>query len=1288
MSTEYLDAANTSELIEDLEKKSDWDGTEFDPNIFIDKVGNLPINTQVEIIDGLLERWVTNVDEAEGNRLKIVITAIWDRWWFTRPQAVLDKVLGALNKDNQGQNTYFARDVRRAAADWLGSNAEAIAEDDRRLRKVLDALVHSANEDLISEVRISAWNAAKKIGEASWETYPQAVFSSVLKALKDIEEGDDWKARQAAADWLEEKAADIAVSDRMVSQALVALIDSTKDDQDPVFLRSALKASKAIWEQGWESRRQDVLDQVLETLKQVDDIDDIDIRHAALIWLKGKSRDIAEDDRMFEQSLTVLLECSNSDQDPVINRSARDAITEIWNEGWFYLDRLRGIDNDYDRLESGDTIEIHRLAVLSEVLKALAKENDWEVKQMAADWLGGKARDIAQSNRMVSDTLKELIDSAINATNDHFRRSAWDASREIMEAGWEKRDAGSQFSKQVVLEQVLFALRKCGDEKDSEIRQIASDWLGKKASDIVKEERMLKDSLSALVECAKLDKVDYVRMSAWTASQKIWEAGWEVEGVEENHRQFVLDQVLMALRTGEDSEDTDWEVSDSSAEIRSEAAEWLGGKADQIAADDRMVNQTMKALLRRLTKDGERISVSRSAWETCKKIWIKGWDDDDSIQNTRRSSIFSHFLKVLSASSESEIRQAAADWLGDKATEITQENLMIDQAVKELLRRVNRDGSLEVKRSAWEASKKLWIKSWGREVNIEEGQRLAILSQFLTVLDKSQDLEFRQAVVNWLGEKASDIAKSYDMTEKSTDALDRIRKRDYIEDELVESANRSLVALWEALHKEIDLESIKKKFESQSENQKIVNIRRLANKNTLGSRDAVAFLVNKWVDWICQEIEPRLVELTSEALRDNEHAVLPLVEHFIKNWDTPQRDFRLNIREAISGGSPISLLSQKDMDQETRLENQLRVRRRIAKQLADMSDQRFFDTPELGFKYASILQELKDHAVPALVRRLPEEKDVEILENMSRTLLYTREREAVDALIKEIIGEERTRRARQDLLAQYYLEPSKRRSEQAAEILNKAIRESKRTLRLLQYLNITVVVVGLAILFGGVLLSMRSEDAAQRVIGGLAAMGGLAGVVYQLIRDPLNRIQNANSKLVQMETAFTSFIWELNLNGTFIQSSYVDSGILADDEIEATIDRIENAMELTMKLVSIHTEEGGQRLVTRLNKLEPAAGEMDCLVTIFGQHLLGDETQKSASTRGLSLNQGEIFKGIVAINHTPIDGGRTEWKSNQVEFKLPKSINGKPLGETVWVSLFVDGMETNALPFRVINSES
>jgi hypothetical protein len=701
-------------------------------------------------------------------------------------------------------------------------------------------------------------------------------------------------------------------------------------------------------------------------------------------------------------------------------------------------------------------------------------------------------------------------------------------------------------------------------------------------------------------------------------------------------------------------------------------------------------------------------SVRPKALDTMGRVWNGAWQDID------RPVVMEQVLQALKKDDTNgdyrKVREAAAVWLGEKAKDITDDSRMTADALNVLFQRVDKDEKPGVRRSAREASRKLWDAGWSAPeatrrirdglrqaspdvMDSRESRRLLVLGQIMKALDKGDDWEFELGALNWLGENAVALVEQYDLAEKVADTLAGIRLDEMQKEELKDSAQRAIKSIWDALQKKYPLEETKKKFAEANENEKIQIIRKLANENTLGSRDAVNFLVSQWVEWIYKGAEQRLVEITAEKIRVSEHAILPLVEHFVKS----RGELQIETHRTFLGVRASQNASSTPSNGDSSEKKLLRVRQRIARQLADMSDPRFFD-PAQSALYEDILQEMRDHAIPVFVRLLPEEKDVEILENLARALLYSKEREGIDALAKEVVGVERIRKSRQELLATYYLEPSKARSDQAADILRNAIEESKRTLRVLQVLNIAVVVVGLAVLFYGLYYSIMGDDAADRIIGGLAAIGGLTGVVYQLIREPLNRIQNANSNLVQMETAFTSFIWELNLNGTFIQSSYVNRGELSKEEINDTDKRIEAAMRKTMSLVSIFTEEGKQRLVTRINNIDPVAGRVGSTeITIYGQYLEGDTSQDKGEVTPTGVRQATKFfprgsgkqtklpAGMVAIDHKPINTEEiSSWDEQMVRFVLPERLHGSLLNETVWISLFVDGMETNALPFHVV----
>jgi hypothetical protein len=1041
--------------------------------------------------------------------------------------------------------------------------------------------------------------------------------------------------------------------------------------------RSAVEAIQKIWDEGWdledknqEARRFAILSQVNRALES----GVCDLQLAAAEWLRRNAAVIARRERMVGRALGELTKIANDkNQDSDVRLEAREACQELWITSWATPE--------------------NRETVLDQILYALNGQDDpedAEFRHIATEWLGENAGGIVTNDRMVSKALEALIDRANNDPDQYTRRSAEESIGEIWDASWEsnpKRDARHL----IFVDQVMHGLNTSGTQ-GSHTKKAAVDWLGKKAEDIVQDNRLFHDVLDALVDSLD-DEGDPVRPKGVDTMRKIWDKAWDPpeQRIEQNS---VLNQVLKTLKK-EDTETSDYR------KIREVAAEWLQEKAQDIVRNERMLNDTLNVLFKKASPD-ERPNVRRTAKEASRKIWNEAWEASGGARGARdalrriqandpeerealRLAVFNQVLNVLEKSPAQDFREQAANWLSDKASYLAESNRMVRDALKALRKWVVTREEADMMRSARDASRKIWNAGW-------KSQRQAVFEQVLKVIQdrrsRRNGWEFTQAAINFLVDKTGELVEDYDMAEKVADALYEIRNDSSLRDDLVESANRAMFAFWDALHKQYPLDALKRQFVNEDENEKIRTIRKLSNENTLGSREGVNFLVETWGQWIYLDQEPRLVELTTLQIRANEHAVLSLVEQFVKDWEEDQpKDFR-RLLAALPGRSGRIKTTDSELDRE----RWLHVRRRIARQLADMSDPRFFEQDQANI-YAEILQELKDHAVPVLVRRLPEEKDIEILEDIARALLYTQEREAIDALAKEVIGEERTRRARQDLLATYYLEPSKARSDQAADILNRAIQESKRTLRILQILNIAVVLVGLAVLFYGLYFSFLGDDAAQRILGGLAAVGGLSGIVYQLVRDPLNRIQNANSNLVQMETAFTSFIWELNLNGTFIQSSYVNNGELSKADIDGTVGRIGEAMVKTMDLVSIYTEEGKQRLVTRLNRLEPAAGKAGSTeITIHGQHLKGDSRQKTESSTVMgsrkaftpSAGRKKEPAGMVAINHIPLASDGNEWDEHTVRFTLPGDLLGEPLPDTIRVSLFVDGMETNALPFQVI----
>ena len=705
-------------------------------------------------------------------------------------------------------------------------------------------------------------------------------------------------------------------------------------------------------------------------------------------------------------------------------------------------------------------------------------------------------------------------------------------------------------------------------------------------------------------------------------------------------------------------------------------------------------------------------------------------------------------LLVLERGNESE-KLRALQKITANAEQVGRVERTAILALKGLVLVVIHDPNEKMRQSAWDAVHQIGNSAWQHIQDCDQVfTKQAILDQFIKVIRECANLRIKLAAIDWLAEQLQEITRgcySYRAYKRVADSLDDIKRgaRERIEkikansvsggrikelsewEDIRERADTTLKSLWEALGEE-EFSQHKSAIESveQSESDQITAIWLLADRTTLGSRDALRFLVGKWVEWMHNEEEQRLVEFMTEAIRYNRYTVLALIEYFgrkpqggqsdyhqrpvpageydmehlkrhVQDWLKQERGERLCLEE-IELEEAQAYLAQVKVDDENDNEIEdlhalveesrakiardklLTVDKRIAKQLADMSDPAFFEDvdPKIKHEHKYILTELKKHAVPVVLRRLlNDNEDMEIRENLVRMLGYTGGREVVDALARQLVGDERNRKARQELLDEYYLKPSLKRSDEAANILNDTVKESKKTLRILQTLNIAVFLVGLTLLTLGLFVSMSSAGNASRVVGAIAALGGFTGMIALLVRDPLDRIQNAMANLVHVETAFTSFIWELNLNGTYIQSVYVKNGKLKDDEIAETGQRIENAMETTMRQVAIHTEAGEPRLVTRLSRLDPVATSFPGTITIYGQNLLGDSAQKAE--RG----------GIVAFNHVPLTVNIQSWREGYVRIELPEEgqMTGVDLDKgKIMVSLFVDGMETNALPLHIL----
>jgi hypothetical protein len=407
----------------------------------------------------------------------------------------------------------------------------------------------------------------------------------------------------------------------------------------------------------------------------------------------------------------------------------------------------------------------------------------------------------------------------------------------------------------------------------------------------------------------------------------------------------------------------------------------------------------------------------------------------------------------------------------------------------------------------------------------------------------------------------------------------------------------------------------------------------------MDSAEAVRQLVDRWIRWIAQDNLQPLVYDTAQRLRTNKDAVLPLVEYFaredfeltdlLKSIIIQQKipkDFQstalgyfvpsLSNKEKIGDVPDQSLVemsqilldglgreipeiaglkeefSRKRWDGKTltdqifaclwkseRNRRQLELYRRISSILVHMSDNRFYPDDS---KYIEVRRELEKHALPVLAFKLPVRQDPETRWHMALMMGYLGGRTAIDPLVQELIGVEATRASREKMLNEYYLEPARQHSRESSQILASVVQDARSTMRLVRILNVIVFGVGIGLLLNGVMIAIFTIDPWTRLAGALSGLGGLSGVIVELVRNPLDSIQKSLEKLVKTETVFTNFIWELNLNGAYIQSRYVANGILSDVDVEQTVERMKKALELAMNNYSL-TDSKEQEISSRRN---------------------------------------------------------------------------------------------------------
>jgi hypothetical protein len=311
--------------------------------------------------------------------------------------------------------------------------------------------------------------------------------------------------------------------------------------------------------------------------------------------------------------------------------------------------------------------------------------------------------------------------------------------------------------------------------------------------------------------------------------------------------------------------------------------------------------------------------------------------------------------------------------------------------------------------------------------------------------------------------------------------------------------------------------------------------------------------------------------------------------------------------------------------EEERLHRQRLVSQSVTSQLAHMSDKRFYGDNQP--QYNRVHRLLEEHAAPVILFNLPKHTDLETRWHVGLLLGYIGGRYAIDGLVTALIDEKSTRDIRHEMLSKYYLEPSNRQSQQAIRILDQAVEDARYTMRTQRILSICVFGVGSVLLLMAIYLAAFPENKAggswEQFSVFLTFASGMGAILSHLIFNPLDRIQNAMEKLAQVEIAFTNFIWELNLNGAYIQSRYVADGKLTDYEISQTTQRLEQSMTTTMKQLAKYAEIVEEMELPHIDELKPTTGKPGASVEIRSQNLFSNRPD---------VKNHEI---LVAINHTP-----------------------------------------------------
>ncbi|MFN2189826.1 MAG: hypothetical protein ACK2T3_13760 [Candidatus Promineifilaceae bacterium] len=412
--------------------------------------------------------------------------------------------------------------------------------------------------------------------------------------------------------------------------------------------------------------------------------------------------------------------------------------------------------------------------------------------------------------------------------------------------------------------------------------------------------------------------------------------------------------------------------------------------------------------------------------------------------------------------------------------------------------------------------------------------------------------EIRETAAGWLQRNAADLPD--DLFDQSVRSLEsRVREDDHSEVKI--RSEQAIAELISQRHRRASRRHSKlEKILYSDEIDHAVQMEALDSLARFETAEALGVIVIRWWEWLAAPPSSLLFEHAEALITSSDHAILPLLRGVESH--PPSHESSVVLEQ---GQAPA-----------------LMIRRETLRLLSHMSEDCFsFEGPK---RRESIIRDLRRYAVPVLVRELSRETDNVCRVRITRTLALLGGQQAAEALCRSLTSEERSRQLRQKLLSDYYLEPSKRQSQQASDMLSGAIADSKRTLILLQLANLLLFLLGIGVILTGLISAITGSEAILRLAGIVVAAGSLGALLFQLTRQPLDQIQRSLSKQVQVEAIFTAYIWELNLSSTYIQSKYVSSGVLDRQTVDRTLHWIERTVKQAVKMIhlseSMETDPG------------------------------------------------------------------------------------------------------------------